>query len=257
MPIEQLRQIDVPEWLSALSEESIEHDPFPLECLLHDSLYYPGSGFDGNPVKYLGGNILSFIYADYGETRKKYMDVMRNPGFKGYQSIGTRSVEDGELGPGLDPRDWDPEWSISGYEPHFHRKIQPPFYEWSVWEREESCPIIHGPERFSFLYLCAEGVTAFRNLYVRNSIAPKAIAIIQAGTGAGGNWTNFENPSGILARSVFMNQAGPPELLLYGGMGHRELYCEACWPYYQNFICFLPRSDGSIGVLSRNWRTTK
>ena len=248
MPIEQLRKIDVPEWLSALSEESIEHDPFPLECLLQDSLYYPGSGFDGNPVKYLGGNILSFIYADYGETRKKYMDVMRNPGFKGYQSIGTRSVEEGELGPGLDPHYWDPEWFIhfSDYNPN--HEIQTPFYEWSVWEREEDCPITHGPERFSFLYLCAEGVAAFRNLYVRNSIVPKAIAINRAGTGSGGNWINFEDSS-----SVFMeNQADPPELLLYGGVDHREWDDEACWPYYQNYICFLPRPGGGIGVWSRN-----
>jgi hypothetical protein len=79
-----------------------------------------------------------------------------------------------------------------------------------------------------------------------------AIAIIQPGHGFGGNYTDFTDPERILARSVFGNPAGAPQLLLYGGWFERKLYREPCWPGYRELICFLDISGGgSIGVWRR------
>jgi hypothetical protein len=61
------------EWLTDLSLPAIMHEPFPMDQVLQDSLYYPSSGFDGDPVRHLAGNILSFIYVDYGYSHDEFM----------------------------------------------------------------------------------------------------------------------------------------------------------------------------------------
>ena len=66
--INELPLLDYPSWLKALTVESMAEDEFPLKKLLTDSLYYPSSAFDGDPVRHLAGNIYRFIYCDYGRT---------------------------------------------------------------------------------------------------------------------------------------------------------------------------------------------
>lgn len=59
--IPELDSLLLPEWLSGISENSSFPD---LYRLLTDSLYYPACGLNGTPIKYLAGNVYSFIYAD-------------------------------------------------------------------------------------------------------------------------------------------------------------------------------------------------
>ena len=249
MPIEELPIIDVPEWLSELSPDSMRSEsPFPLRKLLQDSLYYPASGFDGKPVKYLAGNILSFVYVDYGYSRGELINALKNPGFRGYDLVAKRSVTE----PELTPRSWRPTPpDPSDGNPACHRDwIKDPFCEWLVFERRKDVPVTHGPRRFSLVYLCADGVAAFQALYVANSIAPKAVAVIQPGHGFGMNYTNFEDPNKIFARSILGNPNGQPELLLCGGWGEPDNYREPCWPSYNQKIRFFSGPDSSISV----WR---
>ena len=103
--------------------------------------------------------------------------------------------------------------------------------------RKSDQPEDHGPQRFSFLQVAHEGVAAFQALYVANGIAPRGIAVIQPGTGSGGNWTSFENPRGVLARMVRANPAGRPRYLLYGGIGKPDFYRTSCWPHYSHKVC--------------------
>jgi hypothetical protein len=122
-----------------------------------------------------------------------------------------------------------------------------PYCSWSIFQLREDVPAIHGPPRFSLLYLCADGVAAFQALYYANSASPKAVAVIQPGTAFGGNWTDFEDPYEIFARTVLGNPKGNPQILLNKGAGYsfRE-HC--CWPSYTELICFLDISDRGIGV---------
>lgn len=97
--IEGLLEIESPKWLVDLTAISINSNPVPLRDLLMDSLYYPSAGFDGRPVKHLAGNVFSFIYVDYGKDHQAFNNALDNPGFKGYEIIGTRSVTEKELNP--------------------------------------------------------------------------------------------------------------------------------------------------------------
>ena len=247
--LDQLPEMTAPRWMTDLSSTTMKNNPFSIHELLRDSLYYPGSGFDGDPIEHLAGNILSFIYVDYGHSRDKFMEALEKPWFPEYEVVGQpRSVTEQELTPhGWPP---DPPTLTYGDHPLLADWIKEPFCQWVVFQRSADVPPCHGPYRFSLLYLCKDGVAAFRALYVANNIAPKSVAIIQAGA-IGGNRTNFEDPKDEFATSVLKNRAGQPEILLYGGVGRRRLfYREPCWPDYKTNVCFLNRADGSIGVWS-------
>lgn len=60
--IPEIPIIPMPCWLAKLDEKSMLSCRFPLLEILQDSLYYPSFRFDGEPIKYLAGNIYSFMY---------------------------------------------------------------------------------------------------------------------------------------------------------------------------------------------------
>ena len=97
--IKELPLADYPEWLASLTQSSMMSDIFPLQELLKDSLYYPSCGFDGSPVKHLGGQVYSFIYVDYGYNKDKVLTELYSNGFKGYRPIAHRKVTKNELMP--------------------------------------------------------------------------------------------------------------------------------------------------------------
>ena len=102
--ISRLPEKSIPDWLAKISQNTITNDPFPLTKVLEDSLYYPASGFDVDPVKYLAGNILSFIYVDYGKSYDEFENEMDLRGFRGYDRVATRLVDEQEL----TPSGWSP-----------------------------------------------------------------------------------------------------------------------------------------------------
>jgi len=249
--LHELPEISAPIWLTGLSSTTMTNEPFPLRELLQDSLYYPSSGFDGDPVRHLAGNILSFVYVDYGHSHDEFVSALETPGFRGYERIAARPAIEMEL----TPNGWrpTPPTRSDGDPSRYRNWIKQPFCSWSVFQRRENVPDSHGPSRFSLLYLCADGVAAFQALYVANSVVPKAVAVIQPGHAFGGNWTDYTSPDQLLAKSVLGNPSGHPEILLYGGIGRRDFYREPCWPDYQTLLCFVDKAGGgSIGVWSKN-----
>ncbi len=175
-----------PEWLFSLK-------PAPdIQDILTGSLFYPASGIDGAPVKYLGGMVHSFVYADYGVSKGRIQRLMAMPSFLGY-----RTVRLGEYDLGV----WD--CSLPESLPEYIRGYVKPFFAlMGIFERVDGCSSDHGPKRFSILYLCAEGISVFKQLYVRHAIAPRVIAIIRPGHGFGFNWTNFIQPSSHLRQAI-------------------------------------------------------
>ena len=251
--IEYLPVIERPQWLSDLDPKYINYIEFPLEDVLRDSLYYPSSGFDGTPVRHFLGNVFSFVYVDYGNNSKELDEALAKPGFRGYEVIAKRDITEKELVPNgwqwLYTRD---EIYASG-NPLEHcswLRSPSPFCSWIIFQRKKDAPVSHGPHRFSLLYLCADGVAAFQALYVCNEMAPACVAIIQPGHGFGTNWTCFNDPDKIFARSVLENPAGKPKVILYGGNSGREYFSAPCWPDdYPNLLCFLSKGGrGNVGV---------
>jgi len=106
------------------------------------------------------------------------------------------------------------------------------------------------------LFLGAEGVAAYEELYTARRAVPACLAIIQPGGPPQGpsalpieNWTYFPAPDGALARVVEQNPAGVPQFLLCGGSGQRNVQLitqsapVACWPAYRSSVAsYLPRS---------------
>ena len=245
MPTAQPPSSDVPQWLARVSAETIKTEPFPLHDILRDSLYYPASSFDGDPVAYLAGCILSFIYVDFSHGMDEHEAELKKRGFLGYKRIGIRQVTERELA----PEGWQPEQAAANdrIRPSLRDRIKSPFCIWSVFERERDCRATHGPFRFSFLYHCEEGKIAFQKLYLSNRQRPKALAIIQPGDNV------FENPDGTFARNVLHNPAGAPEFLLYGGAGGRDFYLEPPWPGFSAPSC-CQREDRDIICMLRQCR---
>jgi hypothetical protein len=55
------------------------------------------------------------------------------------------------------------------------------FAVWYIFDRDKDRDEDHGPQRFSLLYLCADGIAAYQELYWQNHAAPEVLAIIQPG----------------------------------------------------------------------------
>lgn len=235
-------------WLTKLSADSMKNGPLPLDRILRGSLFYPASGLDGDPVRYLSRSVQSFVYADYGRERDEFMCALRGPEFLGYEVLTMREIGEAELA----PHGWHrPPGAAYDGEPNTC-DVKPPFFVWVVMQRPDDFPASHGPRRFSLLYLCIDGVAAFQTLYVERGVSPKAIAIIQPGESFGGNYTDFKDPERSLGRAVLGNSAGMPQFLLYGGYGKRDEYGQPCWPGYPERIRFIEKSGGgSVGVWSR------
>ena len=244
--LEQLPEMNPPDWLTRIDDKTIK-EQFPLKCVLQDSLYYPAAGFDGVPVAHLAGNFLSFVYVDYGVSREDLLEELCSRGFRGYQVMAQRKVSKDEL----TPNGWTPISPVrdDGDPAKYKDWIKQPFCEWLIFQRSSGFTDEHGPCRFSLLYLCADGVAAFQALYLSNRLSPSGIAIIQPGHAFGGNWTDFTDANGPLARAVIGNPSGKPNVLLYGGAGGRDFYRDPCWLEYAESLGFLGAT--SIGVWRR------
>ncbi len=227
--IESTHPHPTPAWLMALNDQL--PDPIPIRDVLDGSLYYPSCALDGDPVRYLGGLVHSFVYVDYAVGRDAVLESLHDPRreFRGYHIIGWRDVTEHELAPeGWTPQCPGPE---DGVAVTSERSPEAPFAVWTVLERDADHDAAHGPDRFSLLYIGGEGVATFQALYGGNDCAPLVVAIIQPGHGFGLNWTNFEDPNMIFARSVRGNRAGRPRYLLWGQWAD-TLPERCCWPEY-------------------------
>ena len=229
-------------WLEELTTESLLTMEFPIKAILKDSLYYPASGFDGDPIKHLLGTFLTFIYVDYARSHELLMQEIRGRGFKGYRMLGWRAVTRQELIPhGWAPRypTWEDGDPRSGY-----RWAKPPFCDWCVFERLQELPEEYGPYRFSLLFLGGDGVATFQALYLGNHAFPRGVAIIQDGFGFGFNWVSFRDRNRIFARSVMESPYGQPEVILNGGWGDLSGYQNPIWPEYTKKLMQFRKTRG-------------
>jgi hypothetical protein len=84
-----------------------------------------------------------------------------------------------------------------------------------------------------------------------NKSTPRSLAIIQPGTGFGGNWTDFRKSDGPLGQAVLNNPAGKPAFIYYGGdargNGHYE---DFDWLGYEKVLTIQPygKNFGQVAV---------
>lgn len=233
----------VPQWLQHVDSTT----PFPLQDILHRSVYYPSSGRDGNPIKHLGGFSHSFICVDYGIQRDDLLHSLNDERhrFKGYEILFTKDVTEQELA----PRGYSllPLQSYDG-QPNEQGFVDP-FAIWAVLQRQPEFDNNHGPERFSLLFISADGAATYQVLYYANQCAPEVLAIIQPGHTFGGNWTDFTDPKLIFARSVLGNKYGTPKYLLYGQW--YDDYENPCWPQYAKKMYYWSAGKAKLGLWTK------
>ena len=220
-----------------------------LQQILTDSLYYPACDIDGGVIKYCNEHygvlgINSYVYADYGIEEKRLKDNLDS--FYGYYLTKSCPVSVDNLG--FDLSQLIPECSDEDKERiEFWR--QKPFARYAVFERDFGYGQEIGPDGFSLLYLGAEGITVYENLYLANGIVPKAMAIIQPGTAFGGNWTDYRDPDAPLAVSVMKGKT-MPNFFFYGGYGYFS-YDDFMWPGYRQIDAidnYYRETDGRVTV---------
>lgn len=197
--------------LNEVTVDNMQEITFPINELLDNSCYYPSSGFDGSVVKHLGNQIQSYFYCDYATGEPALQDHLNR--FRGYQLVGQRSLMQQELIPHGWQMELPPNIDMQEYS-RYRNVMKTPFATWAVFERLPSFDELHGPNRFSLVYIGGEGVATYQALYWANKKTAKAIAIIRPGTGFGFNWTDFRKPNSPFAWVVLNNQFGKPDMIL-------------------------------------------
>jgi hypothetical protein len=213
---------DSPSWVLEINSQNINSHNFDIKDILKNSLYYPAAGFDGDPIKNFYPYVNSFIYVDYSVTKESFFNKFK------FQIIAKRSLTEQDLA----PNGWQPNMSdIDGNPLKFESSISTPFCEWVIFK--------YGKKTLNLLYMCADGIATYQALYVQNNLYPTFLALIQTGV-IHGNWTNFANPQGFLAKTIIGNNAGMPNYILHGGYyqlaGDRLFFKQPCWPNYEELI---------------------
>jgi hypothetical protein len=233
-----------PEWLATVSEKH----PLPLSALLQNSLYYPACGRDGDPVRFFGGFIHSFVYADYFVSQQEITESLYHPqyGFKGYRVLFCKDVSTA-IAARATTLSAEVKKGLARARRSVHRPVE--YAIWVVLERLEQFDSSHGPSRFSYLFIGGEGVSVYEALYRSNNIAPEILAVIQCGISFGGAWTDFANRGEILARKALAGSGEKPQFLLHGDWYGLSEKC--CWPEYDSEVCrWRAGAQGALGL----WR---
>ncbi len=228
--LKELEKLEMPDWLINIRE-------FNVYDVLKDSLFYPACCFDGKPIKHLMGNAYSFVYVDHYVSKNRLIEILKNPGIKGYKIIHQESITKTQLVPNgwtikIMPRD-DNDLRYNS----FSEETNNVFCEWLIFERLPEFDDSHNPLRFSLLYLHADGAAAYQALYSSNQLCPKFLSLINPGMG-----TDYLWKKSLMARSVFFQNTLP------------EYFIEtipANWPGYDE------RINISKNTFLRIWRKTK
>lgn len=210
--------------LLELTPERIQRGPVPLDDLLPDSVYYPASRSDGTPVKLCNGawrslGVDSYVYCDYGFSVEGFLADAGT--MYGYHLLAHRLLDPSEY----IPKGWQPEFipektrfGGGGYWDNFGPEELPHGACWAVFERDPGFGPVHGPERFSLLYVCGEGLATFQQLYCSRGISPKMVCFIQC-WGFAGNWTDFSRCGSPFHQTLMKHRECTPEWLLFGAWG--------------------------------------
>jgi hypothetical protein len=181
----------MPDWLAA---HAPGRRPSVDDVLRARVVFYPGSGYDGSPVRFFGSRNLAhtFIYADYGVGRAGVERALVERSFRGYQQLDRVELTAVDLRVHkvryhLAPDDIDRQ---SRFVVNSMKPRGAPFGFIEVLERTAAAGDAHGPARLAILFLYADGHAAYDGLFCQDwSIPPYAVVIQDHGFG--GNYSSF------------------------------------------------------------------
>lgn len=262
--------------LNKLTPEAILYEDIPLREVLENSVYYPACCTDGRPVKYCNTawrhlGINSFVYCDFDRSEEQVVRDIK--GFAGYHILADRSLRPEEYMPSCWNLSLSPKDGGRYYDTFLGNGGPAPFAHWAVLERDDYKSDLHGPERFSFLYIGGEGLATFQRLYCYNHIAPAMLCFIQC-WGFAGNWTDFTNPEYSFAHTLRIHPECVPNWLCLGsydridgvlrlrGNEHLGMTLDGYYTrdglmkrFGMEPVNFISKVDESVGVIIKDGRT--
>ena len=177
---------EMPRWLGSWAPG---HSIDIAEFFAARVVFYPGSGTDGQPVKFFGSRHAAhcFVFADYGITKDYLLKELGDAGhpFTGYESAGRQELKEREL----TPIGWIPHIQPTG-APRGPQAPGAPYAFIEVLARRPDFTDAHGPKRMAILFLCADGVAAYDALFCQPQ-ARAPFALVLQDHAWGGNWTRF------------------------------------------------------------------
>lgn len=197
-----------PAWLLKITPDRIADPEQTLRQFMRcRTVYYPGSGFDGDPVAAFNASHAAhcFVYVDYLTERVALLDELRCRGFRGYSSIMTIDLQEADFG-------------IGAWISHARNPIRYPFppvrpYGFlEIFERETTRGEDYGSKRFAVLFLAADGHAAYDALFCQKDIPPPPFCVVLQDHGFGGNYDRW-GAGGIMA-DIAMTQRRLPDFLL-------------------------------------------
>ena len=208
----------LPEWLASDNPPTFDRKTF----FASRTVYYPGSGTDGQPVKLcaLSHAAHTFLYVDQGVKWETIVENLSDPerGFRGYEVVCRHQITEDVLW----PDGWRPH--VSEQEVANADRSAEPFRRFVVLKRTDGGED-HGPRRLAILFIRGDGFTCYDALYCqRDGTPPPYLAVIQD-YGFGGNFDCF-GKGGLLER-IARRCSVRPEFLLVGEPSKR-------WTGYEN-----------------------
>ena len=224
-----------PEWLRTGPRKFDRSEFFSIR-----TLYYPGSGDDGQPVRLCAHAHAAhaFVYVDYGVSQEDISKKVCHPdeGFRGYTVELWKSLRPADLWPG----GWTPHVDASRAT---NFATADPYALFLVLKRkdDEGYDDTHGPERLAGLFVGGDGYAIFDALYCQSDGTPPPFLVVVQDHGFGGNWDRF-GLGGELERIARKYNALPKQLLV--GKNSRQ------WKGYHD-VGAIPEPGGQHGHLRR------
>lgn len=213
-------------YLIQLKEECpqllIDHQPGQhidiQEILKERILYYPGSGFDGQPIKTfnIAHAVHVYLYVDYLLTMEELKRVLSLDGFRGYHLLDTQRISETDLA----PHGWRPHVEIQRHT-IFNRTA--PYCFMNIYERDADYDDSHGGLRFAVIFLCADGHATYDAIFANYFHEKAPFVVVLQDHGFGGNYSRFGN--GGLMHKVAKTANVFPEYLLVADDTD-------CWEHY-------------------------
>ena len=216
------------------------------EVFSSNLVYYPGSGYDGQPVKTCVQSSCShvFIYVDYGISRKDLENNLVHPGFPGYSILDTIEFSEKDLA----PKGWYPHvntwkkilvndkelYSLVNFVRYAIKRRgmaigEEPYSFMYIFERQEGLTDEHGAKRFAVIFLFTDGIINYDALFANKNIQTPFLMVLQD-HGWGGNYDKFGK--GGLMEKIAIETNVFPKMLIVGDntdswSGYKKVDCES------------------------------
>lgn len=182
-----------------------------IESFIQECVYYPCSGTDGAPVKFLSSRFRKFFYTDSAVDRNRFISDATYLGFYGYilDEVVDLNVVDVFGGSWEDVFRNSTDSIRSVCDP-----IDPTAASISSlrFRRVRYLNEDHGPKHFEIWFARCEAVAVYRSVFQSRGVQPKCLAYIRPGVGFGRNYGEYPQ---VLEKAIRANQGGLPSFILH------------------------------------------